>query len=171
MKTSQVAPAFVLGGAVTLLLVGCATADAHDGSAPAASLQLRAVASQSSEPCDTPQSASPGPVADEACDAAGTTRYELGEPLGTITPSSVRLADSGASAKSIVLHLDEDDAATLASATRSARQHSMAILLDGTVVSAPRVMDTITTDDVTLTFDSTATAKRTYDRLRPSHDD
>ena len=152
-------PAFVLAlGTFVALLTGCSTAGNGDTGSPGKPLQLRLVISSVDGPCTAPALTSAGPAT--ACDRSGTITYELGKSLGTVTPTSVALPEDPRSADSVLIELNEGDSGTLAEATRKALNTNLAIVLDGRVFSAPRVMEAVTTSQMALAFGSAAEAEK-----------
>ena len=162
MKASRFTCLAVLTGVVTLL-TGCGTQSDTDGNSTIKSLQLRVVVSEVDEACNAPPVTDDDPA--KACDLAGTTTYQLAKSLGTITPTSTALSGDPSSSTSITLQLDKTDSGTLASATRKALKKRMAIVLNGKVLSAPQVMEPLTTGEVTLAFGSSSTARQVNDEL------
>lgn len=162
MKASRITCLAVLTGVVALL-TGCGTESATDGNAVIKSLQLRVVVSEVDEACSAPPVTVDGPAT--ACDRAGTTTYQLAKSLGTVTPTSTALSGDPSSSTSIALQLDKTDSATLAAATRKALKKRMAIVLNGEVLSAPQVMEPLTTGEVILAFGSSSAARQVNDEL------
>lgn len=149
---------------VSVLLAGCsgpADGDAHAAGKP---LQLRLVSSTVDGTCTAPALTSDGPAS--ACNTAGTTTYELGKSLGTVTPTSVTLSADQGSANSIILELNAADTSTLGKVTGDAIDKNLAIILDGRVLSAPLVKTPITSSPLTLAFGTASEAKQTAAKLR-----
>lgn len=153
MRIPPMVHVVVLVTAVSLA-AGCSAAAGHD---PASShpLQLRLVTASTTGPCSLPALKTDG--AGSACDRGRTTTYQLGEPLGTLTPTTVR-RDGQAANQSVVVQLAEGDAATLRRVTTDALTKQVAILLDGRVLTAPVVNAPITTASVELAFPTAAEA-------------
>lgn len=126
--------------AVASIAAGCSAADGDDGS-PIPPLQLRIVTSSAYGPCSAPPLTSDGPGS--ACDRAGTTTYELAESLGVVTPTSVSRDDQG-TGQTVGAEFDTADTSTLGDVTGAAVEKQLAVLLDGTVLSAPVVKAPIT---------------------------
>jgi preprotein translocase subunit SecD len=152
--------------AVASIVAGCGASDG-DGGSPTAhpQLQLRLVTSTTQGPC----SAAPltSDAAGSACDLSGTASYELGESLGVVTPTSVTRGGQG-SGQTVVVELDKAGAATLAEVTRQALDKQLAILLDGSVLSAPLVKEPITAGVVELAPGTAAEAEQVAAQLGAS---
>ena len=158
MRTPAAAriPVLVTG---VLLAAGCSTAAGHGGTSTSP-LQLRLVTSSSAGECTAPPLAGDAPGV--ACDREdGTTTYELGRALGTVTPASVAREGQG-----VVVHLDEADAVTLRTVTTAALGRQVAVLLRGKVVSAPVVEEPISNGAMVLTFATPAVAADVAQELR-----
>lgn len=113
-----------------------------------------------------PTLASDGPAS--ACDRAGTTTYELGKSLGTITPTSVTLSRDQGPAHSVILELNAADTSTLGNVTSKAIDKHLAIVLDGRVLAAPLVKAPILTSPLTLAFGTASEAKQIAAELSTS---
>ena len=151
--------------AVMTLLAGCSSDGAEGGtSSRGMPLQLRLVMSSVAGSCTSPDLIS-DPAA-SACDREGTTTYELSEVLGVITPESVTLSAVQESAPSVTLSLSDADIVTLGEVSREALNKNLAIILDGRVMSAPMVMDTLTTSPLTLAFATDSEANQAAADLR-----
>jgi preprotein translocase subunit SecD len=151
---------------VAVLLAGCSGSADGDKSVAGNPLQLRVVGSMVDGACTAPSLKSDGPAS--ACNTTGTTKYELGKSLGTITPTSVTLSADQGSAHSIVFEFNAADTSRLSTASGTAMNKNLAILLDGRVLSAPLVNAQITSSPLTLAFSTAAEAKQTVIALRPS---
>ena len=151
---------------VAILLAGCSSRATSNNSSPGKSLQLRLVTSTVDGPCTLPAISSDTPAS--ACNMAGTTTYKLGKSLGTITPTSVTLAEDQGSAHSIILRLNKADTSTLGTVSGEAIDKNLAIVLDGRVLSAPLVKSPITTSPLTLAFATASEAKQTAADLTTS---
>ena len=126
--------------AVVSFLAGCGAGDAAvDSVTPP--LELRLVSSSVQASCSAPSLNSDGPGS--ACDRAGVTTYELGEPLGVVTPTTVTRSGDGAG-QSVDVTFGTEDSTTLGDVTGAAVGKHLAILLDGRVLSAPLVLEPIT---------------------------
>jgi preprotein translocase subunit SecD len=165
MNTRFIAHCTVLA-AVAVLLGGCSSTATGDASSSGKPLQLRLVTSSAQGTCSAPALTSDGPAS--ACDSAGTTTYELGKSLGTITPTSVTLSKDQESTHSVTLELNKADTDTLGNVSSKAIDKNLAILLDGRVLSAPTVKAPITTSPLTLAFETASEAKQTATELRAS---
>ncbi len=108
-------------------------------------------------PCDAPALVTDG--AGSACGEDGTTTYQVGASLGTITPASVTRPGVG---DGLVLDLafDQAGSATLGEVTGKAIGKQMAALIDGRVLSAPHVAAAITGGTVRMSFATSAEAAR-----------
>jgi len=157
---------FTALAAATVLLAGCSSTAAGGAGSPAKPLQLRLVTSSAEGTCSAPALTSDGPSS--ACDRAGTTTYELGKSLGTITPTSVTLSKDQGSAHSVLLVLNQADTSTLGKVSGDAIDKNLAIVLDGRVLSAPLVKAPITTSPLTLAFGSASEAKQSAADLSAS---
>ena len=149
--------ALALAGVVTLL-TGCSSTAAGDTSSPGKPLQLRLLISSADGPCTAPALTSDG--AGTACDREGTTTYELAKVLGEITPDSIALSEDQGSANSVTLGLNDADTSTLGDVSREALNKNLAIVLDGRVLSAPLVKDALTTNTLTLMFETASEAEQ-----------
>ncbi|MEO7123259.1 MAG: hypothetical protein ABI400_09150 [Lacisediminihabitans sp.] len=165
MNTRLVARFTVLA-AVAVLLAGCSNTAGADASSSGKPLQLRLVTSSAQGTCTEPALNSDGPG--KACDKAGTTTYELGKSLGTVTPTSVTLSKDQGQAHSVTLELSAADTSTLGAVSGKAINKNLAIVLDGRVLSAPLVKDAITTSTLNLAFDTASEAKQTAAELKAS---
>lgn len=143
---------------LAMLLTGCNTTTAGDTNSPGKPLQLRLVISSVDGPCTAPVLTSDD--AAPACDQAGTTSYELAQVLGEITPDSVTLSDDQGSTNAVTLDLNDTDAETLSAASSKALNKNLAMVLDGRVLSAPLVKDTLTSSPLTLMFATATEAKK-----------
>ena len=148
--------AALTAGAVTLL-AGCGSTAEPDTSSGGMPLQLRLVVSSVDGSCTAP--ALTVNDASTACDREGTATYELSEVLGVITPDSVTLSSDQEPAPSVTLSLSDADTVTLGEVSREALNQNLAIVLDGRVLSAPLVMDALTTSPLTLAFASASEAE------------
>jgi preprotein translocase subunit SecD len=157
---------FAVVAAISALLAGCSSAAAGDANAAGKPLQLRLVSSSMDGTCTAPALQSDGPAS--ACDRAGTITYELGKSLGTVTPTSVTLSKDQGSEHSIILELNAADTSTLGKVSGEAMDKSLAIVLDGRVLSAPVVKAPITSSPLTLAFATAAEAKQTAAELSAS---
>ena len=86
--------------------------------------------------------------------------------LGVITPDSVTLSSVQESAPTVTLSLSDADTVTLGDVSREALNHNLAIVLEGRVLSAPLVMDALTTSALTLAFASASEAELAAADLR-----
>ena len=158
---------FVLACAsLAMLLTGCSTTTAADTNSPGKPLQLRLVISSVDGPCTAPVLTSDD--AAPACDQAGTTTYELAQVLGEITPDSVTLSDNQESTNAVTLDLNDTDTETLRVASSKALDKNLAMVLDGRVLSAPLVKDTLTSSSVTLMFATASEAEQAVADLSAS---
>jgi predicted small secreted protein len=148
---------FAILASVAILLAGCSSTARGDISSPGQPLQLRLVTSAVEGACTLPTLKSQGPGS--GCDSAGTITYELGESLGTITPTSVTLSKDQGPAHLVILELNVADTSTLGNVTSKAIDKNLAIVLDGQVLSAPLVKAPITTGPLTLAFGTASEAK------------
>ena len=146
-------------------VIGLASASAASEAAPSASaagpavvpLQLRLVTSSTDGPCSAP--ALTGAGAGDACDAAGSTTYTLGESLGELTATSATVAaDDAQSTGRVLITLDATGSATLRDATAAAVGQRLAMLADGKVLSAPTVGAVVTGDQLVITGATRAAA-------------
>ena len=165
MNTRLVAHLAVLA-AVATLLAGCSSTATGDTSSPGVPLQLRLVISSVEGTCSAPALSSEGPAS--ACDRAGTTTYELAKSLGVVTPTSVAFPENEGSTNSVILELNKVDTGTLGDVSRGAIDKHLAIVLDGRVLSAPLVKDSITTSKLTLAFGTASEAKQVAAELGAS---
>jgi len=154
---SRLSIQFVVLATVAVLLAGCSGAVGGNESVAGKPLQLRLVTSMVDSTCTAPTLKSDGPGT--ACNAAGTTTYELGESLGTLTPTSVTLSTEQGSAHSIVLELNSADTSRLGKVSGAAIDRNLAIVLNGRVLSAPVVKTPITSSPLTLAFGTASEAK------------
>lgn len=143
--------------ATILVAAGVLAACGSPGSAPSPSLQLRLVTSSTDGPCDAPALATDGPGT--ACSEDGTTTYQVGASLGTITPTSVTRPDVGGG-QVLDLAFDQAGSAKLGEVTGKAIGKQLAILIDGRVLSAAQVADAITGGTVQMSFGTSAEAAR-----------
>jgi preprotein translocase subunit SecD len=157
---------FAVLAVVTVLLAGCSSTANAGVSATGKPLQLRLVISSVDGTCTAPALRSDGPAS--ACNTAGTTTYELGKSLGTVTPTSVTLSADQGSAHSIILELNAADTSTLGKVSGDAIDKNLAIILDGRVLSAPLVKAPITSSPLTLAFGTASEAKQTAAELGAS---
>lgn len=165
MDTRFVARIAVLA-AVATLLAGCSSTATGATSSPGKPLQLRLVISSVEGTCSAPALTSDGPAS--ACDRAGTTTYELAKSLGVVTPTSVTLPSDQGSTNSVTLELNEADTTTFGDVSREAIDKHLAIVLDGRVLSAPLVKESLTTSEMTLAFGTASEAKQVAAELRAS---
>lgn len=147
---------FLVLVAAASLVAGCG--DNADSSSPTPSLQLRLVTSSTDGPCSEPPLTSDAPGT--ACDLTGETTYEVGESLGEVTPTAATLIDGQGSGQGVAVELDEADAATLGDVTREAIDEQLALLLEGRVISAARVVDPITEGKLVLGMQTAAEAEQ-----------
>jgi preprotein translocase subunit SecD len=143
--------------ATILVAAGVLAACSSPGSAPSPSLQLRLVTSSTDGTCDAPALATDGPGT--ACSEDGTTTYQLGASLGTITPTSVTRPDVG-DGQVLDLAFDQAGSAKLGEVTGKAIGKQLAILIEGRVLSAAQVADAITGGTVRMSFATSAEAAR-----------
>lgn len=155
MVSRRVARFLILVGAASLV-AGCG--DGGGGASPTPALQLRLVRSSIEGPCSEPPLTSDLPGT--ACGMTGATSYELGESLGEVTPTAATLIDGQGSGQGVAVELDEADAATLGDVTRGAVDERLALLLEGRVISAVRVVDPITGGQLVLAMATPAEAER-----------
>lgn len=116
-------------------------------------------------PCDAPALVTDGPGS--ACGEAGTTTYQVGASLGTITPTTVTRPDV-AGGLALDLAFDQAGSAKLGELTGKAIGTQMAVLVDGRVLGAPHVMDAITTGTVRLSLATSAEASQVAALLHAS---
>jgi preprotein translocase subunit SecD len=154
---------FTVLAAVAALLAGCSSAASGEAGSAGKPLELRLVISSTDGDCSAPAVNSDGPA--RACDSAGTTTFELGKSLGTITPTSVSLSPEQGSTHSVILELNTVDTKTLGDVSSKSLDQNLAIVLDGRVLSAPLVLAPITTSPLTLGFGTASEAKRTAAEL------
>jgi preprotein translocase subunit SecD len=152
--------------AVAVLLTGCSSLATGSTSSPGKPLQLRLVTSSVEGTCSAPALTSDAPAS--ACDRAGTTTYVLGKSLGTVTPTSVVFSKDQGSAHSVTLQLDKADTRTVGNVSQEAIDKRLAILLDGRVLSAPLIMNSMTTSPLTLAFGTASEAKQVAAELSTS---
>lgn len=147
--------------AVTAVLSGCASTSGAVRTGPASSssappLELRLVISSSVGPCSVVPLTSSGPGS--ACDETGATTYQLGAPLGEVTPTAVTSSGARSAAQTFTLQLDRAGSATLAAVTGRAVGSRLAILASGRVLGAPQVADPVTGGTVQLAAGTPAEA-------------
>lgn len=123
----------------------------------AAGLQVRVVTSSTQGPCSAPPLTTDGPGS--ACDGSGTTTYDVGAALGVVTPTSVTREGDGAG-QTVDVQLGTAGTTTLRDLTGAVLDQQLAVLLDGRVISAPRVTAPITTGRVTFAFGTASEADR-----------
>ena len=157
---------FAVLATVSALLAGCSSPADVEANAGGKPLQLRLVTSSVNGTCTALALRSDGPAS--ACNRAGTTTYELGKLLGTVTPTSVTLSKDQGSAHSIILELNTADTNTLGKVSGDAIDKNLAIVLDGRVLSTPLVKAPITSSPLTLAFGTASEAKQTTAELRTS---
>jgi hypothetical protein len=157
---------FAVLAAVAILLAGCSSTTTGNTSSPGKPLQLRLVISLVHGRCSAPALTSDDPAS--ACDRSGTTTYDLGKSLGTVTPTSVVLSKDQGSAHSVILELNTADISTLSAVSGKAIDKQLAVILDGRVLSAPLVKDPITTSPLTLAFGTASQAKQVAAELSAS---
>ena len=157
---------FAILATVSVLLAGCSSPADVDANAEGKPLQLRLVTSSVDGTCTALVLRSEGPAS--SCNKAGTTTYELGKLLGTVTPTSVTLSKDQGSAHSITLKLNTADMSTLGKVSGDAIDKKLAIVLDGRVLSAPLVKAPITDSPLNLAFGTASEAKQTAVELRKS---
>ncbi len=107
--------------------------------------------------CDAPALATDGPGT--ACSEEGTTTYQVGASLGTITPTSVTRPGVG-DGRELDLAFDQAGSAKLGEVTGKAIGKQVAVLIEGQVLSAPHVVDAITTGKVQMSFGTSTDATR-----------
>lgn len=90
----------------------------------------------------------------------GATTYEVGESLGEVTPTAATLIDGQGSGQGIAVEFDETDAALLGHLTGEAVDEQLALLLEGRVISAARVVDPITGGNLVLAMQTPAEAEQ-----------
>ncbi len=149
--------------AAVALAAGCGGGDGGDASSTPA-LQLRLVISSSDGACSEPPLTSDG--AGSACSISGETSYELGESLGKVTPTNATLTDDRGAGQGVALEFDEADIATLNDVTGDAVIEELALLLDGRVISAARVVDPIAGGQLLLAMATPADAEQVVATLR-----
>jgi hypothetical protein len=149
---------FVVLAAVVSILAGCSSTATGGTRSPSNPLQLRLMISSVQGTCSAPALTSDGPA--RACDRTGTTTYELGKSLGTVTPTSVVLGKEKGSTNSLTLQFNKADTSTLGDVSRGAMNKHLAIILDGRVISAPIVEEPITTSELTMAFATAPEAKQ-----------
>jgi len=154
---------FTVLAAVAVLLAGCSSAVSGEAGPAGKLLELRLVISSAEGACSAPALSSDGPAS--ACDSAGTTTFELGKSLGTITPTTVSLSAEQGSTHSVILELNKADTDTLGDVSGKSIDQNLAIILDGRVLSAPLVKAPITTSALTLGFGTASEAKQTAAEL------
>ncbi|MEB0000569.1 hypothetical protein QN367_15915 [Cryobacterium sp. RTS3] len=153
--------------AVVAILAGCSSTAVGDNSSPLGkSLQLRLVISSVDGSCSAPTLSSDGPAS--ACDRAGTITYDLAKSLGVITPTTVSLPADDGSSHVVTLELNKADTSTLENASKEAIDKHLAIVLNGRVLSAPLVKDSLTTSSVALAFGTASEAKQVATELGAS---
>lgn len=147
----------------------------HNGTGPAggghatvpamSTLEFRTVTSSTDGPCTAPPLTQAASGA--ACDFTGGITYQLGEPLGTATPTSVKVtAVQGSSQVSV--SFDERGRATLESVTGGAVGTQLAVLVHGRVIAAPRVMQPLTNSQVEFAGGTAAQAQQIANEIRNS---
>ena len=151
--------------ATILVAAGVLAACSSPGSASAPSLQLRLVTSSTEGACNAPALATDGPGT--ACSEEGTTTYQVGASLGTITPTSVTRPDVGGGLD-LDLAFDQAGSAKLGEVTGKAIGKQLAVLIDGRVLSAVQVADAITGGTVRMAFGTSAEAARVAALLHAS---
>ena len=152
--------------AIAILLTGCSSLATGSTSSPGKPLQLRLVTSSLEGTCSAPALTSDAPAS--ACDRAGTTTYVLGKSLGTVTPTSVSLSKDQGPAHSVILQLDNADISTVSNVSQEAIDKHLAILLNGRVLTAPLIMNSMTTSPLTLAFGTATEAKQAATELSTS---
>lgn len=113
--------------------------------------------------CDAPALATDGPGT--ACSEVGTTTYQVGASLGTITPTSVTHPDARGGLE-VDLAFDQTGSAKLGEVTGKAIGKQLAVLINGRVLNAPHVADAITGGTVRMSFATSAEATRVAALLR-----
>ncbi|KFF59046.1 hypothetical protein JF66_14060 [Cryobacterium sp. MLB-32] len=78
------------------------------------------------------------------------------------------LSDDQGSTNAVTLDLNDTDTETLSAASSKALDKNLAIVLDGRVLSAPLVKDTLTSSPLTLMFTTASEAKQAAADLRTS---
>ncbi|MHB1490528.1 MAG: SecDF P1 head subdomain-containing protein [Cellulomonas sp.] len=102
-----------------------------------------------------------------ACDEPGTTTYQVGVSLGTITPTAVTRPGT-AGGLTLDLEFDQAGSAKLGELTGKAIGKQLAVLVDGRVLGAPHVVDVITTGTVRLSLATSAEASQVAALLHAS---
>jgi preprotein translocase subunit SecD len=143
--------------AAILATVGVLAACGSPSGTSTPSLQFRLVTSSADGPCAVPALVTDGPGS--ACGEAGTTTYQVGASLGTITPTAVT-RPGVAGGLALDLGFDQAGSAKLGELTGKAIGKQMALLVDGRVLGASRVMDAITTGTVRLSVATSAEASQ-----------
>lgn len=158
MRTQPVARLAVLV-CLAAVVAGCSAASGadHAGGSGAPPLQLRLVTSSEDGPCDAPHLTTED--TGTACDVAGTSTYELAGSLGVVTPTSVARGDQPG-AQTVVVDFDEADARTLGEVTRDAVGQELALVLDGSVLSAATVGEPVDSGAFTFGFATAAEADK-----------
>ena len=152
-------PILLLAFAVAAtFLTGCSATAVGDTNLPGKPLQLRLVISSVDGLCTAQSLTADG--AATACDQAETITYELSDVLGVITPESVTPSDNQGSTHSVNLDLNDTDIDTLSDASQEALDQNLAIVLDGRVLSAPLVKDTLSSSPLTLMFETASEAEQ-----------
>lgn len=155
---------FLIPVVAASLVAGCGNGAGVASPSPA--LQLRIVTSSIEGPCSEPPLTSD--AAGTACGMTGATSYEVGELLGEVTPTTATLIDGQGSGQGVAVELDEADAATLGDVTRGAVDERLALLLEGRVISAVRVVDPITGGQLVLATATSAEAEQVVATLGAS---
>ncbi|MGV8977357.1 MAG: SecDF P1 head subdomain-containing protein [Cellulomonas sp.] len=134
--------------ATVLVLAGCASTggvSAAGSSSPtstAPTLQLRLVDSSTDGPCSEPPL--PSDAHGSACDESGTTTYQVGASLGAVTPTSVTYPGGEAERQMFTIQFDQAGSTTLADVSRAAIGQQLALLVEGRVLTAAKVLVPIT---------------------------
>ena len=149
-------------------LAGCGSASGNSAASgsPAPTLQLRLVTSSTDGPCSEPPLTSDAPGS--ACGQSGTTTYQVGESLGEVTPTAVTYPGGQAARQVFTFEFDQAGSVKLGDVTREAVGEQVAVLVDGRVFSAPRVMNPITNGQLELVTTTPAEAKQVAAALHAS---
>jgi len=156
--------------AAATLLAGCGSASGNSAASgsptPTATLQLRLVTSSTDGPCSEPPLTSDAPGS--ACGQSGTTTSQVGESLGEVTPTAVTYPGGQAARQVFTFEFDQAGSVKLGDVTREAVGEQVAVLVDGRVFSAPRVMNPITNGQLELVTTTPAEAKQVAAALHAS---
>ena len=83
-----------------------------------------------------------------------------------MTPTNATLTEDRGAGQGVALEFDEADIATLNDVTGDAVTEELALLLDGRVISAARVVDPITGGQLLLAMETPADAEQVVATLR-----